>query len=76
MPYRKLYFKVVNLKHKRQKMGIKSKASDKKNNAGTAADENLSAVEDLDQGIVQLAIYNSFIFLLFLVGIYQEHYKA
>jgi len=36
----------------------------------------LSAVEDLDQGIVQLAIYNSFIFLLFLVGIYQEHYKA
>jgi len=48
-PYGKLYFKVVNLKHKRQKMGIKSKASDVKND--TAPEENFSALEDLDEGI-------------------------
>ena len=59
---------VVNLKHKHQKIGVKSKAGDKKNSMGTAADENVSALEDLDQGIAQLVNYNSFIFFLFWYG--------
>ena len=67
MPYGKLYFIVVKLKHKRQKIGVKSKAGDKKNSRSTAADENMSTLEDLDHSIAQLVNYNSFIFFLFLV---------
>ena len=62
-PYGKLYFKVVNLKHKREKMAVKSKASDKKNN--TVTEQSFGALEDLDQGIVQLANYNSLYFFAF-----------
>ena len=47
-PCGNLYFKVVNIKHKRKKMGVNSKA----NTNNTVTDDNLSALEDLDEGIV------------------------